>query len=101
MVNFSFIQLPDPRLTPDIKSKFLSVGQLIKWELTDSSGIYTGLVIVGEKSIPQGFQTMADITFDIGDKEIPVTKFQEISRIVLTEFQQRGVVTLKKPPSTK
>lgn len=31
-----------------------------------------------KKSIPQGFQTMADIIFDIGDKEVPIPKFQEI-----------------------
>jgi hypothetical protein len=96
MVNFTFIPLPDPRLTADLKAKFLSVGQLIKWELSDSSGTYTGLVVVGEKQHPQGFQSTADITFDIGDKEIPIAKFQEVSQIVQTEFRSRAVVSTKK-----
>jgi len=55
------------------------------------------LVIIGEKSIPEGFQTMADITFDVGEKGIPITKVQEISNIVQTELKQRMIVKLQKP----
>jgi hypothetical protein len=35
MVNFMFIPLTDPKLTPELKARFVNVGQLIKWELTN------------------------------------------------------------------
>jgi hypothetical protein len=98
MVNFKLASPSDPRLTADIRSRFLRVGQLVAWDLTDSSGqIYTGLVIVGEKPHPQGFQSVADITVDIPEGDgIPIDKIQELSRIVQTELVQRTVVTYKK-----
>ncbi len=74
---------------------FLKVGQLIEWKLTDASGTYSGLIVVGEKKIPAGFQTMADLVLDIGEKEIPMAKAQQLTQTVLTEFQQRGVVVTK------
>jgi hypothetical protein len=97
MVNFKFIPLTDPRLTAQIKEKFINVGQLINWDYTDSSGKYSGIVVIGEKEIPQGFQSMADITLDIGEKEISMAKIQEVSGIVSTELRQRMVVDLKQP----
>ena len=50
MVNFMFIPLTDPKLTPELKARFVNVGQLIKWELTGPSGVYTGLVVVRKTS---------------------------------------------------
>ena len=99
MVNFKFIPLSDARLTAELKPTFLRVGQLISWDFTDSSGqTYTGLVVVGEKPHPQGFQSMADISVDIpAGPGIAMEKIQELSEIVQTEFMQRGVVTYKKP----
>jgi hypothetical protein len=98
MVNFKFISLSDPRLTPSLKAQFLNVGQLINWELTDASGAYTGLVVVGEKPHPQGFQSMADITIDVPPGEgIPIAKVRELSQTVRAEFVRRGVVGYKKP----
>jgi hypothetical protein len=98
MVNFTFIPLTDPRLTPQLKSQFLNIGQLVNWELTDASGTYKGLIVVGEKPHPQGFQSIADITIDLpaDGKGIPVTKVKELSQIVQTEFVQRAVINLKK-----
>jgi hypothetical protein len=98
MVNFTFIAISDQRLTPQLKATFLNVGQLINWKLTDSSGTYAGLVVVGEKPHPQGFQSMADITIDIPPgKGIPVAKVRELSQTVQGEFVRRGVVGYKKP----
>jgi hypothetical protein len=48
-VKFGFIPRTDPRLTPEMKAKFLQVGQLASWEFRDSSGTYTGLIVIGEK----------------------------------------------------
>jgi hypothetical protein len=97
MVKFSFIPVTDPRLAPEMKAKFLQVGQLVSWEYTDTSGTYTGLIVIGEKSIPQGFQSMADITMDIPAKEVPMAKVQEVSQIVQQEFVSRTIVGIKKP----
>ncbi len=90
MVKFTSIPLSDPRLTPELKAQFLNVRQLVNWESTDSSGTYSGLVIVGEKPHPHGFQSTADFTVDVppGDG-IPIAKVQEISRTVQTEFFKR------------
>lgn len=96
MVNFAFVPLSDPRLTPELKARFLKVDQLVKWESTDSSGAYSGLVIVGEKTRPQGFQSTAEFTVDIRDKGIPIAKVQEISQIVQNEFVRRAVVNIMK-----
>jgi hypothetical protein len=97
MVEFKFVSLPDPRVTPELKGRFLNVGQLVEWKLTDSSGTYTGLVVIGEKKIPQGFQSMADFTLDIpASGEIPIAKAQELSALVLNEFAKRAVVGTKK-----
>lgn len=97
MVNFTFLPMDETKIAAAHKAQFIKVGQLIKWELADPSGSYSGLVIVGEKPIPNGFQTMADVTIDVGDKGIPMAKVQELSRIVQTEFVQRGVISLQKP----
>jgi hypothetical protein len=96
MVNFMLVPLTDPKLTPELKARFVNVVQLIKWELTDSSGVYTGLVVVGEKPHPQGFQSTTEITFDIPEEETPAAKIQQITRLVQAEFVQRGVVGIKK-----
>jgi hypothetical protein len=98
MVKFTFLPVSDSRLSAAQKAQFLNVGQLIQWEVNDTSGTYTGLLVIGEKGIPQGFQTFADVTIDIGDrKELPMAKVQELSQIVQTEFKQRAIINLKKP----
>lgn len=101
MVKFTFLPLSDSRLAPEHRAQFLTIGQFIKWELTDPSGTYSGLMIVGEQATPQGFQTMANMTIDLGEKEIPAAKVQELSRVVNTEFRQRAVIAHAAGPSTK
>jgi hypothetical protein len=68
MVKFTFLPLSDSRLAPEHRAQFLTIGQFIKWELTDPSGTYSGLMIVGEQATPQGFQSMANMTIDLGEK---------------------------------
>ena len=96
MVNFMFIPLTHPKLTPELKARFLDVNQLIKWELTDSYDVYTGLIVVGEKPHPQGFRSATEITFDIPEEETSAAKMQQISRLVHAEFVHRGVSGIKK-----
>jgi len=40
---------------------------------------------------------MADVTINIVDKEIPMVKVQELTHIVMGEFQRRGVVITTRP----
>jgi hypothetical protein len=75
------------------------LGNLIKWELTDPSGTYSGLMIVGEQATAHGFQTIANMTVDLGKKAIPADKIQELARIVNTEFSQRAVISLNEGSS--
>ncbi len=94
MVKFTFLPVSDSRLAPEHRAQFLTIGQFIKWELTDSSGTYSGLMIVREQKTPRGFQTMANMTIDLGRREISPAKVQELTHVVNTEFIQRAVVSL-------
>jgi hypothetical protein len=98
MVDFKPVPLTDPRLTKELRNKFLNVGQLVEWKVTEGSETYTGLVIVGEKPHPQGFQSMADFTIDLGNRnEIAITKVQALTQEVMGEFKRRAVIGTKKP----
>ena len=96
MLKFNSIPLSDPRLAPSTKTKFLNVSQLFWWELADSSGTHTGLVVVGEKRHQQGFQLVADVTVDIppGDG-IPMEKVRELCQTVEAELIRRAVIQQK------
>jgi len=91
MVNFTFIPVTDPRLTPELRARFVFVDQLVQWELTDSSGTYTGLVVVGEQSHPQGFQARAEFTIDIPQKGVSNSKIQEVPQTVENEFVKNAI----------
>jgi hypothetical protein len=96
-VNFTFLPLTDPRLQPEMTKTFIKVGQLVGWELPQHSQTYTGLLVVGEKTVPQGFQTMADCTLDIPATPVPMEKVGRIVQTVLREFQQRGQMNITTP----
>ena len=98
MVKFTSLTLSDPRLRPEMTKSFLQVGQLIGWELARGIRTFSGLLIVGEKATPQGFQTMADCTLDTpAGQQIPLETAGEIVQTVLGEFQQRGIIALNPP----
>lgn len=82
----------DERLAAAHRAEFLTIGQLIKWEPTDASGAYSGLMIVGEKATPQGFQSVSNMTIDIGAKEISPAKVQELSSGEYRIYSKSGYV---------
>jgi hypothetical protein len=86
-----FIPLTERRLTPELRAKFVHVNQLVRWELTDSSGKYTGLVIVGAQLHPKGFQARAEFTIDLPQKGLANSKMQEVSHTVETEFVNKAI----------
>lgn len=96
-VSFKFLSLDDPRYKREMGNSFLKVGQLVGWELPSKAETYTGLIVVGEKAVPQGFQSMADFTLDIPATPIPMERAQQIAQTVMREFQQRGTIQLTTP----
>jgi hypothetical protein len=96
VVTFKKVPLTDLRLTAEKKKSFLQVGQLFQWDYSDASGKYSGLVIVGEKSIPQGFQTMSDLTVETAPEGTPMTQVEAVLRNVAAQLQQQSAVALFK-----
>jgi hypothetical protein len=96
-VNFKFLDLSNPRLKPEVTRSFLNVGQLVGWELPEAKQTYTGLLIVGEKTIPEGFQTMVDCTMDNPPSPVPLEKAGKVVQTVLKQYQERGVVSFQIP----
>src|SRR5258705_10284383 len=91
MVSFMFIPLTEPRLSPELRAKFVHVNQLVRWELTDSSGKYTGLVVVGAQPHLKGFQARAEFTIDLPQKGLSNSKMREVSHTVETEFVNKAI----------
>lgn len=96
-VGFTFLPLTDSRLHPEMRESFIKVGQLVGWELPQHNETYTGLLVIGEKTVTQGFQTMAECTLDTAATPITIEKAKQITQIVLREFQQRGQMNFTSP----
>ena len=97
-VSFKFLPLDDPRYKPEMGKSFLRVGQLVVWELPRKTETYTGLIVVGEKAVPQGFQSMVDFTLDVPMIPIPMERAQQIAQTVLGFARSRelyGATLLK------
>jgi hypothetical protein len=89
MVQFKFIPMDESKVKPELKEQLLTIGRLVRWDYTDDQGTYTGLVVIGEKAIPRGFQTVAKVSLDAATKALPTRKVQELSRLVGNEFLAR------------
>lgn len=93
MVTFTSLRVSDDLLAPEHRAQFLTVGQIFKWNLSDASGAYSGLMVVGEQATPQGFQTMANMTIDLGMQNLSPAKLQELALMVNAEFRKRSIVS--------
>ncbi len=106
-VDFQMESPDSPRVSPDMRRKFLSVTDVASWKLVDEKGnvLYTGLIVSGPKALPDGgFQSMADFTLDMPSdpaKGIPMDAIPAIQNAVITEFQKRAVIKTYPPPTTK
>jgi hypothetical protein len=102
MVKFTYLDIPNPRLKPEMTKSFLRVGQLIGWELQRGNRTFSGLLIIGEKAIPGGFQTMADCNLDTSvGPQVPLETAKEIIQTVLAEYQKNSATVLVNPPPGK
>ena len=91
MPKFTFLKPSDVRLTPEHRAQYITVRQVIRWEVTDDTGEYSGLLILGEQIIglhtpPRGFLPNASMTIDRDEREIPPDKIEELCRMVRTQF---------------
>jgi hypothetical protein len=89
MVHFKFILMDESKVKPELKEQLLTIGRLVRWDYTDDQGTYTGLIVIGEKAIARGFQTVAKVSLDAATKALPTRKVQELSRLVGNEFLAR------------
>jgi hypothetical protein len=65
---FIFLRTTEVRLAPEHRAQYLTIREVVKWEITDETGDYSGFLIAGEQIIgihppPQGFVPSANLTF--------------------------------------
>jgi hypothetical protein len=94
MPKFTFLRPSDVRLTPEHRAQYLTVRQVVRWELTDDMGTYPGLLVIGEQILgihaPPGFLPDASMTIDPGETETPPGKIDELCRMVRSAFFDPG-----------
>lgn len=75
------------KLSSQLRKQFVDVGYFLKWDLTDATGIYTGLVVVGKKLSPRGSLSSVDVILDSAKESLSSQRLQELSDIVLRELR--------------
>jgi len=83
-MRFTWLQPSDSRLAPEHRAQYLTINQLIKWDVIDPSGAYSGMLIFGEQIVgvhptPKGFLPDKNMTIDLIEKEVPAAKVRELS----------------------
>src|ERR1017187_1383005 len=91
MPRFTFLRPTEVRLAPEYRAQYSTIREVVKWEITDETGDYSGLLIAGEQIIgihppPQGFVPSASMTIDLGGRELLPTKIHELCRTVRNAF---------------
>jgi hypothetical protein len=92
MPKFTFLRPAEVRLAPEHRAQYSTVREVVKWEITDETGDYSGLLIVaGEQIIgihppPEGFVPSANMTIDFGGRELSPAKIHELCRTVRNAF---------------
>ena len=91
MPKFTVLRPTEVRLAPEHRAQYSTIREVVKWEITDETGDYSGLLIAGEQIIgihppPEGFVRSANMTIDLGGRELSAAKIQELCRIVRNAF---------------
>ena|ERR1700676_2135757 len=87
MMRFAFLRPSDVRLAPEHWAQYLTIRQVVKWEVKEHTGEYSGLVILGEQIVgTQGTPPTANMTIDLGEKEISAGKIDELCQVVRSAF---------------
>lgn len=95
MVRFTSLPLTDPRLTHERKKPFHDVSLVVGWELSKNNRIYTGLLVIGQKAPPEGFETHLECYIDTPTgKQPPLKTSGKIVRTVIGEYRRQKPVLI-------
>lgn len=91
MTRFTYLRPDYSGLAPEYRSQYLTVRELVKWEIDEDTGHYSGFIILGEQILgihppPPGFVPSANMTIDFGEKEVSSAKMEELCLRVGSEF---------------
>lgn len=91
MIKFTFLPPADIRLAPEHRAQYLTIREVVKWEFSDETDQYSGLLIIGEQIIgiyppPPDFEPSSNMTVDFTEKQLSPTKIHQICSIVRTGF---------------
>ena len=90
MVRFTSLPLTDPRLTHGRKKPFQDVSKLFGWEMTENNLSYTGLLVIGKKAAPEGFEMLLECYIDTPTgKQPPLERSGGIVRTVTEEYREQ------------
>src|SRR5580658_9964890 len=91
MPRFTFLRPTEVRLAPEHRAQYSTIREVVKWEIADEKGDYSGLLIAGEQIAgihppPQGFVPSANMTIDLDGGELSRAKIYELCRTVRNAF---------------
>jgi hypothetical protein len=92
MVDFTTVRLPDIRVSPTIVAKFSSTPRVFAWTLTDSSGVYTGLMIDGLSDPSHGEYRQTVVLMDRTDWQLGSERKIAIEQLVRAEADVQGIL---------
>jgi hypothetical protein len=95
MVAFTTVRLPDSRISPTLLAKFSNTPRVFAWTLTDSSGVYTGLLIDGLSDPSHGQYRQIVILMDRTDWRLGSEKKIAIEQLVRAEADVQGILGAK------
>ena len=92
MVAFATIRLPDSRIPPTLIAKFSNTPRVFAWTLTDSSGMYTGLMIDGLSDPAHGQYRQTVVLMDRTNWRLGSEKKIAIEQIVRAAADVQGIL---------
>jgi hypothetical protein len=95
MVAFATVPLPDSRISPKLVAKFSITPDVFAWSFTDSSGVYTGLVIHGLSDPSHGQYRQTIVLMDRTMWQLASEKKIAIEQIVRAEADVQGILGAK------
>lgn len=95
MVVFSTVPLSDSRISPKLVAKFSNILKVSAWTLTDSSGVYTGLLVDGLSLPSHGQYRQIIVLMDRTNWQLGAEKKIAIEQIVRAEADVQGVLGAK------
>jgi hypothetical protein len=91
MLRFTFLQPNEVPLAPEHRALYSTIRDVVKWEITDETGDYSGLLIAGEQIVgihppSKGFVPSANMTTKFDGRGLSPAKIHELCRPVRSAF---------------